>query len=119
MKMVYSNFASSEKTSRKDKKKKTKQDDSTCMNNKIKKSYKQIRSQNLINQNKYAFEHCKLTYEQFSLFDYDTGHEYLQRALDKKYQKPIRFTCSRCAINKLYDLKGEVTDEELEESTNR
>lgn len=79
------------------------------------KTRRQLIGEKTLTENKEKYENCGLTFELFRKLDYNSMTEYLHKALNKKYNKEIRFSCFSCAQNQLFDL-GSITDDELEES---
>jgi len=70
------------------------------------------------------FQKCKRAFDEgtlsrFKLFQLHASHRriYLQKELDRKYGKAVRFHCENCAATVLYEDGKEMTDDELEEDT--
>ena len=82
---------------------------------KVNKTKKELKSEQIIKANKSKYENCELPVNLFLKMDEDTQYTYLENALSKKYKKEIKFGCMHCARRNLFD-DGNITDEELKES---
>jgi len=65
------------------------------------------------------FEAGTLTESEIHSLGWERQQEYLSRELQKKYGRPVGFSCSYCAVTALFKNPGEgyVTDEEIIEAT--
>lgn len=55
----------------------------------------------------------ELTYEQVLRIPDKHKHEYIAQKLRERYNKDFKLECMECALVLLYDLSGEITDDEL------
>jgi len=86
------------------------------------KSIKQIKSDRkthkIILQHKDQYDNYTLPEHLYKCLNIDEKRSYLQNALNSKYKKNIRYRCVNCAETRLFDKRGELTDDELEDSIN-
>jgi hypothetical protein len=65
-----------------------------------------------------GFSNGALTQQEYKrLPEQHLKDEYLSRELEKKWGKPVPYSCEECALTALYTENGYITDEEIIEAT--